>query len=711
LTNHKDDFQRTDLVIAQYGSSGIVRRIPYAQGSWDFSSDGKKVYYISSHDPVSRGSFFNNLYVADIESGAKKRLTREGRVYDLAAAPDGRSILCTRYYRGAFSLERFSFTTGQFSTVIEGTLNQPFMAVTFNPSDSSHKAAVARIINGTSEIFIVDLKSRSLTQLPLGAGQKESPHWGADGRIYFSADYDGIFNIYSVQPDGTGLTRHCSVAGGAFSPWRCADSSILCSEYSSSGFKIVSFETAQPSEYAAPQQQACAFSPLPVSPAKVIIKNRKYQPRLLRPTWAANISLVLLDSVGLDGTALSSDDSGSAPTGILTAFGGGAAVFYHDALDKKLLSLSLSGIAAPSKEISDNGLSALRNAGSRFGCDRQRRAAYDCGTVRQSSVVAAGLDRLKENLTLQLTDHWVRDALRDRVHSQFAVAASADSDSVSISPVIMLFIPAFDYQRRWETPVLGLSFNSLIVYVIPVTTTISPYAQWQLGRDMILSFNPTFQILLSQTALQAPVSISWSRVGYYTKDIQYTLRNVTEALAGVGVGNMPAYIFTPQGDSSAGRAQVLFAAGAFRYGAPLARYSSLVLHTELSGEHYDGLQRDPQERFTNVLSDFYFSSATSLSLNFPIIRTINRGFYYADALYGSLRYRLSSYSSRPPYASEFARALYRKEYDSTFTSVSHEIGIGFSMGLTKSYTFTRMLELTAAWDIWDRKYSLRASLQ
>jgi len=294
LTNNGDDFSRTDLVIAPYGKNDPYMTIKWAQTSWDFSADSRKVYCIKAYETSDNGSFLNDLYVADLTTKSERRLTRGGRIYDVAACPDDQTIACVQYRNGAFSI----ITAGNkwllladarprrdwqaiFRVVIfscqdngcahNGTAGL-FRAKDSAAADSAkntvaqtpeYMLATTRCVNGKGTVCIVGTESRKLSMIGTGAAQEENPHWSKDGRIYFDADYDGTFNIYSVKVDGSGLSRHTDAPFGILYPFTDDNNTMLCASYAGQEFSIASCELASGAQYAVPKQYACSFSDLP----------------------------------------------------------------------------------------------------------------------------------------------------------------------------------------------------------------------------------------------------------------------------------------------------------------------------------------------------------------------------------------------------------------------------------------------------------------
>src|SRR5256885_12031456 len=69
---------------------------------------------------------------------------------------------------------------------------------------------------GAHNLFALDLASGAIRYLTYGDWRDEAPRWG-EGRIYFTSDRDGTFQVYSIDSAGTGR-RETRTLNGAFDP-------------------------------------------------------------------------------------------------------------------------------------------------------------------------------------------------------------------------------------------------------------------------------------------------------------------------------------------------------------------------------------------------------------------------------------------------------------------------------------------------------------
>ncbi|MFL5447422.1 MAG: hypothetical protein ACJ8AX_02665 [Gemmatimonadales bacterium] len=82
-------------------------------------------------------------------------------------------------------------------------------------------------LEGAVNLFVLDVVTGDITQLTRGHWVDEAPTWGADNRIYFTSDRDGILlNAFSTDSLGNGR-RETSAWSGAFDAIPLPDSSGL----------------------------------------------------------------------------------------------------------------------------------------------------------------------------------------------------------------------------------------------------------------------------------------------------------------------------------------------------------------------------------------------------------------------------------------------------------------------------------------------------
>ncbi|MBD3418666.1 MAG: hypothetical protein GF398_00970 [Chitinivibrionales bacterium] len=703
LTSGKGDSRRTDLVICRRDDTRPVVRLEHAKASWDFSPDGKKVYFIQSYYPNRNGSYLNDLFVCDIASGKTQQLSHDARVYDVEAHRNGRELICTRYRRGAFELVAFDVRHRRFELLVEGELGKPFQGISQAPHDDN-LFVVGRVVNGTADLFVYHRTNAKMHPLCTTEAQEESPCWAADGRIYFSADYDGVFDIYSQVPMDSILRRHSRVKGGAFQPEVQNDAALLISEYTSRGFKIRALVN-EAGPFAFGSYENCTYHDLPRPKGKVRIKSKKYDPAYLRRDWRLILQVLMDDRHGFYGKKLDLPDADRLADTLMSDISVGIGSNRTDALGKKLAYFSafvgMAGFRTPTDFASANTVSFVPTKAVRHWAD-------GC----KNEVVS-------QFLTKQ-TAHIERLSLKSAVVSS---VRQADADTVEASGNSLrqfYVMPLLGYQNHMYQPSFGLLGTAILAGgFFPAQIVLTGNLGRTLGRDFYASIMPQLMMVNTSTADttlvslfvgQAALSCAWRTYGYYNEDILYHRADLTTA----EVGLIPA--FMPAGDTlrsngSNNYAGALELYGNFLQGLPVLKYASLHFELEGRAEWYSTGVVDVEDRIGGK-ADFYFRSRNELSWRFPVWRNIQRGTnLYADALYGAAMYRMSIDARRAFFTTLAGGYFAEKNYRPHNAHLSHEAGLRLTLGYGLNYLQAiGRFSSAVYYDIWRNKLSFDISI-
>jgi hypothetical protein len=131
--------------------------------------------------------------------------------------PDGRSIVFSGLSEsGVSDLYRVRLPNGG----LEPLTRDRYQDLDPSPTSDGHRLVFASDrtsggLDGAINLFLLDLRTGSVSQLTRGQWLDEAPSWGADGRIYFTSDRDGVLNVFSTDTLGQGR-RETSAWSGAF---------------------------------------------------------------------------------------------------------------------------------------------------------------------------------------------------------------------------------------------------------------------------------------------------------------------------------------------------------------------------------------------------------------------------------------------------------------------------------------------------------------
>jgi len=170
------------------------------------------------------------------EEGSIKTIPNTKRGNQPAASPDGSRVVFIEYFDGTHNLVSINLDGSDkkyLTDFKDGTWLQ-------NPdwSPDGKQIVFGMFRNYQQNLWIVNADGTNLRPLTWDAWEELDPHWGTDGRIYFSAEPDGIFNIYSIDPNSKDVRQITNVIGGAATPSLTAEGNLIYSYFTSFGLKV-----------------------------------------------------------------------------------------------------------------------------------------------------------------------------------------------------------------------------------------------------------------------------------------------------------------------------------------------------------------------------------------------------------------------------------------------------------------------------------------
>jgi Tol biopolymer transport system component len=200
-----------------------------------WSNDGQKILY-SKISRFKHLSYYNDLYFYDIRNKKEKRLTRGMRVINPDWAKDGR-IVCVTQKDGSDNLLLLDHQGNEIKPLTDNKNGEALYSPRWSPDGFHIVFAQAR--RHGRDIIIIDIKSGVMQPVIANQGDARDPVFSTDGkRIYFAWDKTGIFDIYSIKPDGTELQQWTNVVGGAFMPCISRNGDLVYSSFQYDGYKV-----------------------------------------------------------------------------------------------------------------------------------------------------------------------------------------------------------------------------------------------------------------------------------------------------------------------------------------------------------------------------------------------------------------------------------------------------------------------------------------
>ncbi|UXI03206.1 hypothetical protein [Photobacterium sp. TY1-4] len=185
------------------------------------------------------GRSYNDLFLFRDE--AWQQLTERQRFREMHWLPNGQQLIASRKVTGISELWRLdadaSSPDPKPSRIWRGEPETVLGTFDIAPDGRALVAAVKRPLQGWNlERF--DLTTQRWEALTDTRAAENSPHYLPDGRVMFSADYDGVFNIYVLAPDSGQVTQWTREVGGAFRPVWQPGHGLVYQAYTSDGYQL-----------------------------------------------------------------------------------------------------------------------------------------------------------------------------------------------------------------------------------------------------------------------------------------------------------------------------------------------------------------------------------------------------------------------------------------------------------------------------------------
>ncbi len=177
---------------------------------------------------------YDDLYLLDLETGERRRLTDGERATDPDLGPDGATVVyVARPAAGEMALRQLRLDGSLPETIFQRPGAQIFM-----PRFSPDGRRIAFELQESGRSDVVVLEGGRLERVTDDDAIDVSPSWGPDGRLYFASDRSGVYDVYVRDPDGR-VRQVTNVETGAFEPQVSPDGrSLVFVSYSRAGYDL-----------------------------------------------------------------------------------------------------------------------------------------------------------------------------------------------------------------------------------------------------------------------------------------------------------------------------------------------------------------------------------------------------------------------------------------------------------------------------------------
>ena len=237
------------------------------------------------------GRVLNDLFI--FQNGDWTRLTERQRFSKVRWMVNGKQLLASRKVDGLSALWLIGTQAGDAQQRIwQGEQDVVLGAFDLSPAGDYLVASLKRPQQGWN-LERLSLNSSDINYLQWQAltdskAVENSPVILADGRILFSADYDGVYNIFVLDQHSREVTQWTREIGGAFQPQWQDGLGLVYQAYASDGYILRNIEQPKPlSVFAVDSHQGRYDYPDAVAEKTRKSETTEYSPwSTLRPrTW------------------------------------------------------------------------------------------------------------------------------------------------------------------------------------------------------------------------------------------------------------------------------------------------------------------------------------------------------------------------------------------------------------------------------------------
>lgn len=171
-----------------------------------------------------------------LPKGSFRPIPNTLRGTDPSVSPDGKRIAYFEYTDGTQNLVLINPDGSDKKYLTNYKDGTWFQKVDWSPDGT--KLVFAMMRNYQKNLYIMNSDGTGLEPISVDGWEDQDALWHTDGKIYFSSDPGGVFNIYSYDPATHDYRQITNVISGAECPMITPEGNLLYVHFSAYGWKI-----------------------------------------------------------------------------------------------------------------------------------------------------------------------------------------------------------------------------------------------------------------------------------------------------------------------------------------------------------------------------------------------------------------------------------------------------------------------------------------
>lgn len=216
------------------------------RSTYSFIPNTKKVVYSKISDDNPNWYNVHDLYVYDLDTKKETRLTYNLRANHPSVSNDGKSIVFLFQRDGTTNLGIVDIEGKNFRQLTFYSNGEQVYNPKFSPNDS--QIIFDYSYHHTRDIAIISADGGKIEFILKTENDERNPKFISDNQIIFSSDETGIFNVYKYDINSKEKKRLTNVLGGAFMSDESSNGDLCYAGYTSTGYKIFLISNEQKKE-------------------------------------------------------------------------------------------------------------------------------------------------------------------------------------------------------------------------------------------------------------------------------------------------------------------------------------------------------------------------------------------------------------------------------------------------------------------------------
>ncbi|MFZ5476925.1 MAG: hypothetical protein ACOZNI_09145 [Myxococcota bacterium] len=188
-----------------------------------------------TNGPESEALRPNHIRWAKEDFEAWRAIPNTKRGSEPTVSPDGKKVAYLEYTDGVLNLVTINLDGTEKTYLTKFDDGTWMQRADWSPDGKQIVVGIFR--NFQQDLYVMNADGTDVRPIMYDRWEDQDPYWATDGRIYFSSDRTGIFNIYAYDPATKRVKQITNVIGGAETPSITPQGNLVYTNYTGHGWK------------------------------------------------------------------------------------------------------------------------------------------------------------------------------------------------------------------------------------------------------------------------------------------------------------------------------------------------------------------------------------------------------------------------------------------------------------------------------------------